>query len=494
MPAEPREIELKLEIDPAHVDSLKAHDRLSNLPRRTLSQITTYYDTPKETLRGAGYALRVRQAGRKRVQTLKGSGNASAAIFDRAEWERRIDGPDPDLAALSDTPVAGLLAKTEGADLGPLFTARVKRTVWRIENAAGEIELVLDEGEIISNGQRAPVREVELELVKGDPQSLFALARTLAITAPLKIGVLTKYERGLMLRDGAIGQPVKAFAVPLVPGMTAGAAFQAIALSCIRQFRLNEPLFAEARDGAALHQARVALRRLRSAFSIFAAITAEEGRGDIREGLRWISSILGEARDLDVFVNKPTRAGSGWQDVQALALAARDEAFDMAIAALGSLRFQTLMLDLVEWLAFGPWRASDQLERAGRDQPVELFAHTVLDRFWRKVKKRGRNLGQLADEPRHELRIVAKKLRYGSEFFAALYTGKKAARRHKAFLAALEELQTHLGDLNDIVTASALDARFPGLHDAGVAVDRAALKAAAEAAMLRLADAKPFWR
>lgn len=491
MSAEPREIELKLEIDPAHVDALKSHPQLAELPSQSLAQISTYYDTRKEKLRRAGYTLRVRRAGTRLIQTVKASDRSSGAIFDRAEWERDIDNPEPDLGALSDTPVARLLPKNGLAGLAPLFTAMVDRTAWRMNDSAGEIELVLDEGEILADGKRAPVFEVELELLKGGPESLFALARALAITAPLRIGVLTKFERGLMLRDGALGQPVKAFPVAVVPEMTAGAAFETIASACIRQFRLNEPLFAEAREGAALHQARVALRRLRSAFSIFAAITSDERRGEIREGLRWISTILGEARDLDVFVSKPPRQELIPEDIQSLAMAERDAAFDRAIAALGSLRFQTLMLDLVEWLAFGAWRAADHPACERRDQPVEQFAETVLDRLWGKVKKGGRNLAHLADEPRHELRIAAKKLRYGSEFFAALFAGKK---RRKAFFAALEELQTHLGELNDIVTAGALNARFPGLHDDEVAADRGALMAAAEAAMSRLRDAGPFWR
>src|SRR3546814_15643142 len=62
---------------------------------------------------------------------------------------------------------------------------------------------------------------------------------------------------------------VKAELVKLAAGMTAADAFRHIAQSCVRQFRLNEALLLAGRDAGALHQVRVALRRLRSAFSIF---------------------------------------------------------------------------------------------------------------------------------------------------------------------------------------------------------------------------------
>ena len=48
--------------------------------------------------------------------------------------------------------------------------------------------------------------------------------------------------------------------------MTVGQAFAAIVHECIRQFRLNQALIIAERDPDALHQARVAMRRLRTAF------------------------------------------------------------------------------------------------------------------------------------------------------------------------------------------------------------------------------------
>ncbi len=125
------------------------------------------------------------------------------------------------------------------------------------------------------------------------------------------------------------------------------------------------------------------------------------------------------------------------------------------------------------------------------------------------MKKRGRHLAALDPEARHRVRIAAKKLRYGAEFFAALYTGKdsgkKAVKRHKVFVEALADLQDHLGDLNDIATAHTLAAEFAkgapegavfaaGLATADTEARAERLLAEADKAHRALIDVRPFWR
>jgi len=459
-----REIELKLEIDPADIATLKAHPLLAASIGKTHRQVSTYFDTSKQQLRKSGLALRVREIDGRFIQTVKGAG-----LFDRPEWEKQIAGPEPTPSSLSGTPAAP-------ADLLPIFAATVDRTVWHIREGGSEIEMVLDQGEIRAGDRHDVITEVELELKQGSPEDIFVFAHKLAASVPLRLGVLTKSERGYLILDGTLGKPVKAIAAAVAPMMTANDAFRAIAWACIRQFRLNEPLFIRDRNSGALHQCRVALRRLRSAFSIFGPITADNRRDALVQGLRWISADLGDARDLDVFIAKriPKRAASD-------AMPERDEAFTRAIAALNSHRFRKLMLELAEWLALGEWQARDE------DQPIEDFAEAALDRFWRKVKKGGRHLADIDDEDRHAVRIAAKKLRYGCEFFSPLYDGAKK------FIGALEDLQEHLGDLNDIVTARILSARFPGVPLTNEP-DRAVLLTAAGKAHTRLTEIGPFWR
>ena len=102
----------------------------------------------------------------------------------------------------------------------------------------------------------------------------------------------------------------------------------------------------------------------------------------------------------------------------------------------------------------GAWLTSD--DSSGRDlreRPAKAFAADTLRRRRKTVRKAGRHLARLPADARHQVRIEVKKLRYAAEFFAGLFEKGKRAARRKPFLAALEDLQQSLGDLNDAAVA-----------------------------------------
>ncbi len=221
------------------------------------------------------------------------------------------------------------------------------------------------------------------------------------------------------------------------------------------------------RDVEALHQLRVSLRRLRSAFSLFGSVIEDRRMPGIKAELKRLSEPFGHARNLDVYLGKTLpRERERRPDENGLLILERHleteraTAHDAVRAVLESRAWRDLLLDLVAWIEAGPWLGPDNPNAALRDGPARAFATAELERRRRQVKKRGRHLAALDPEARHRVRIAAKKLRYGAEFFAALYDGKKAAKRHEVFVEALADLQDHLGDLNDIATAHTLAAAF----------------------------------
>jgi inorganic triphosphatase YgiF len=374
-----------------------------------------------------------------------------------------------------------------------LFEVAVERRTWNVEEEGAQIEVVLDQGAIRSGGREEAVCEIELELKGGKPAALFSLARKLDAIAPVHIGVLSKAARGYRLTKKP-RQAFKAEAVTLDPEMDAATAFQHIAQTCLRQFRLNEAALLAHQAPEALHQARVALRRLRSAFSVFSPLFEGDSQAAaLRTELREIAGILGEARNLDVLI---ARAGAG--PLHDRLQSARDEAYANVAVALASPRARSLMLDLMEWLTSGPW-LTDAGEHKQRAEPARAFAQTALDRYRRKVKKGGHRLAKAGDEARHDLRKDAKKLRYAAEFFASLFDEKKSRRRYARFIAALEDMQDHLGVLNDLATAPD-EIRKLGLEgdpDAQALLGsdaKASLITAAAEAHEALVDAKRFWR
>jgi triphosphatase len=484
-----REVELKLDLTEASADALEASDILSAGPKvRQLRAV--YHDTPKNALARAGFSLRIRAAGDERIQTIKADGAGSAGLFVRSEWEIPIGGDTPILD--DTTPIKALLGERI-AKLAPQFEVNVERRMWILHHDGAEIEFVLDRGEALAPGRREVICEAELELKSGDPAALFVLARKLDDIAPVRLGVLTKAERGYRLAE-PVRSVFKAEPVVLKSAMTAAQAFQHVAQTCLRQFRLNEAVLLGNRSPEPLHQARVALRRLRSAFSIFRPLFGADERAlGLREELRWLAGELGEARNLDVMLERAP-AGNLHQRIKQ----AREDAYTQVESALGSARTRRLMLDLSEWLTNGPWLTAAETEER-RLEPARDFAAAALDRFRRKVKKQGRDLEAVNDEARHEVRKDAKKLRYASEFFTALFDAKRERRRYKRFIAALEELQDQLGAINDLATAPEVIAKL-GIQDDPEAESllgkgkRKSLIAAAAEAHDALVDAKPFWR
>lgn len=76
-----REVEIKLEFDPADAARLAAHPLLRAVPQEQ-DLVSIYFDTPGETLRKAGVYLRIRDVGGRQVQTIKtvkGGGGLSIA-------------------------------------------------------------------------------------------------------------------------------------------------------------------------------------------------------------------------------------------------------------------------------------------------------------------------------------------------------------------------------------------------------------------------------
>ncbi|MFJ7441617.1 CHAD domain-containing protein [Methylorubrum thiocyanatum] len=508
-----REIELKLECDLSDLTTLQNHPLLQEASEQDETDLTSvYFDTADQSLRQAGLGLRVRRSGERFIQTLKAEGDS---LFDRPEWEQEVVGPEPDPAAWADTPLAKILGRKE--ELQPLFTSAVTRRTYLVEQGGSRIEVALDSGRITAPaaGDRiVPVCEVELELKNGVAGDVFALAHAVAALVPLRLGVRSKAERGYALASGKLDRVRKAEPVPLRADMTAAEAFQSVAHACLRHMRLNEEILLQSRNADALHQVRVAIRRLRSAFSLFGDLINDPQGSRIRDEIKRLTALLGHARNLDVFLatTLPAERERHPDEVGLLGLETqledqRSKAYEAVDALLRSPEWRTLLLDLVSWINAGPWLLDKADERVSlRDEAARDFAARELDRRRRQVKRRGRDLNDLSPEDRHQVRIAAKKLRYGAEFFAGLYPAKKAVKRHASFAKALAELQDHLGALNDIATGHEVVRDLVGEHvgtsalfAAGVtAADLEArsgkLLAAAADAHEDLVDAKPFWR
>ncbi|MGC2857768.1 CHAD domain-containing protein [Novispirillum sp. DQ9] len=475
------EIELKLDVEPRHLDRLRRHAAVREAKQGravTRTLVSVYFDTPQQHLRKAGAALRVRHIGERRVQAVKtrqaeDAEGAGGGHLSRGEWEREITGDAPDPDALREAGLGDLLDTKGVADaLRPVFATRFRRSAYVLKGDTWEIEMTLDDGEVDTSTACAPLCEVELELRRGRPADLYALARRLAADVPLRVSLTSKAERGYHLAAGTRPEPYKAPPLVLDPGLTAAQAFQAIGRACLHHLLHNEPALREHRAPEAVHQMRVALRRLRSALSLFGDLVAGPQAEALGGEMKWITGELGAARDLDVFLAEilaPVAAAAphdpGLAALVEIVTGRRDAAYERALAATASARFTHLVLDVAAWLETGDWLTPDDaMARARLEGPVRGLATAILGSRHGRALKKGRHFARLDAEHRHRVRIVVKKLRYATEFFESLY----GRRKTKAFRKALAGVQEELGRLNDVAVARAL------LHDLAEAQDPAA--------------------
>ena len=506
------ETEIKFEVSPGDLSKLAASRSLQ--PRdgqlaETRHLVSTYFDTPNHLLKRNGISLRVRQAGKKRIQTIKTASNGVAV--DRGEWEKRIDRDEPDLRAARGTPLQRLVSKRLKRNLDAVFSTHVHRTLVPLRPGNSRVELALDEGHIRAGLYSSPLAEVELELKSGSIGDLFKMARTVAELVPARLALKAKSQQGYDLISETSTAAVTAAKIVLPRKATLAMAFQTIGRSVLHHIAANEAaVLAGLPEG--VHQMRVGVRRLRAALWVFSDLLRCKQTDAIKSDLKWLADKLGPVRDLDVFLAtrvKRLEAAdppiAGLDDLVAELEYRRAVAAEAAKTAIASSRYRLLILNMLEWIEDGAWL---KLRPTLRNQRIKPFAADLFARRIAKAQKRAKDIEQLSVQNRHKLRIAMKKLRYSIYFFDSLFHGhasKKALTRYKECLASLQD---NLGALNDIAVHQRMVTRFkndienrksePVAFAAGAVVgtersETEKLLAAAEKAARKLRRAKAFW-
>jgi CHAD domain-containing protein len=195
----------------------------------------------------------------------------------------------------------------------------------------------------------------------------------------------------------------------------------------------------------AVHQARVATRRLRSDMRTLRPVLDERWANVIDRELRWLAGLLGELRDADVLheriLSRVERLADADQEVGAQLLAAidadRDVAADALRRAFDSHRYARLLDGLVE--------AADQPQVVDPDADARPVLRHLVEVPWNQLRKRARKALE-HDSPvaeLHEMRIRAKRVRYAFDVAGLVFDD---AVVHSKRVAALQD---ELGELHD---------------------------------------------
>jgi triphosphatase len=469
-----------------------------------------YYDTPDRTLFSSGLSLRVRRSGDGFIQTLK-RGPAPGEPFVRAEWETEVAGTAPDLSLLPADEIGALLNGLGSCVLGPVFVTKVQRRTRQLNLPGAVLEVAFDDGVIESGEHREPVSEVELEVKAGDLRALYDLGLQLLEIAPLRLGTRSKSDRGYSLAFGVSPKSTKAAAPAISPDHTLDDIIGMLLGSCQDHLLANQGVAEVGIDPEGIHQMRVALRRMRTISALLHRQLGLPTLEAFNAEAKWLGSVLGAAREWDVFVTDTLRAPSEalGRDVDFAALRQAAEphraaAYGGLRKALASARYNRLQLTIRQWIHSRGWRNELQSKSLGvLLETAHDFASRTLAQLHRKVVTRGANLQHLRPEDRHQVRIALKKLRYTAEFFRH---AQRDDDQIPGFLASIAKLQNALGHDNDATTTASLlstlerDELVQGVHRSiGVvtgwlARDRLAETEALKKRWHRFKAAAPDWQ
>jgi inorganic triphosphatase YgiF len=536
------EQEIKLHVPPSSRRAVAAEmDKPSMAERIRLR--AQYFDTTDRQLARKHAAIRLRLEGRRWVQTFKMAGNDA---MTRVEINHARPRAELDLSLYAGTPAEAVIASLHG-ELTMRYETDVRRLRRQVRLRTGVVELAYDVGHIRAGELEMPLYELEIERVSGRVDTIFTCADRWLRAHALVLDVRSKSERGDALaniarqvadappdrqadvrQDGLarVARPRFQGSVKLDKHGDAAAALDVVTQECLDQIARNAVLSAGIDvppghdcETEAVHQLRVGIRRLRSAWKLFEGWT-DLPEGTLQDGAREQFGALGVARDRDVLAGTvmPQLTNAG---MPALPEEAGEDVDVTSLA--GGVAFQRWLLAMSAWGAgvrpqpqlpraisgSTAIRASaaavatpvapievEQAEPHGKSPKLTPLLAKRLHKWHKRVAADAKKIAELEDEDRHTLRKRAKRLRYGISLSESLLSGKRV-KDYRKRLAAFQDV---LGEVNDLVVARAtLEAKRAEHPQAWFGLGWITLKldellADAQRKAKVLAAAKPFWK
>lgn len=520
--AEPQGVHLVLDLDAEAVELLRASPLIAGQAAkrpytRRVDQV--FWDTPEFRLGRSGISLALQSSGQKRLQIVTPIRHPQTGGRPLIANEAAIQGLRPDLVRLALTPGTDpiLVSGLDPGSVIPIFAVEARRTHWNLAWGDTRLALFLDVGAITTSQGDAAVSQACIAHLGGPAGGLYDFARALGRSLPFTLASLTAAQQGYRLVVAEDWWPA-ATKPELTRTMTVREGVLAIGQAATAHLRVEVAALVRSQRPERIHQARVAIRRLRSVLSVFAPVLPPLTRRALGQELNALASRLGDAREWDVFLAETLAPMEEWlpeaRTLASLRLTGavlREQAAGAALAAVAAdgaagtrigAAFMDLSLRLAAWFDAGIWPEPPSVDaRSWLDRPLVDLARELLGKRHRKLVKSAHGLDDPRPEELHALRIEAKKLRYTSEFFVRLFPGKAA----RSYVHALAQIQDILGTINDAETSRGLVLRLcgsgqtPDMHAIGLfngwtAAQAATARGQFERAWQAFLEVKRYWK
>lgn len=484
------ERELKLEAPPtfslARLDPRL--DGFTTSPASWRRLHTIYYDTEDLRLARWGLSLRFRL---HEGWTLKiPVPRESNALFRE---EHVFEGtPDEVPAAALDLATAYLRGAMP-KPVAELRTLRIKRHV--LSDGGDDLAEVAEDDVRVVEGSHVTMRfrEIEIELTdRAGDETLDVLEHLLRNEGAGPPDPTPKNVRALGPRAAEPEIPIP----EVGPASRIGDVLHAALARSAERFVRYDAALRMQRDPEAVHQARVAIRRMRSDLRSFVAILDEGWAQEVREKLRWVSDTLSAARDADVLLSRLAHDGTALPEIdrrrvdEILAPTRQDR--EAAYGHVGTMLRDPKYVEVVNTVV-----EAGKAPVFGDDAalPASETAGTIVGGVWKRLRKAVRRSSRPpSDRELHGIRIKAKRVRYAAEAFVPV-----AGRPMRALASRVAAVQTILGEQHDAVNAcSALrrEAESAQAFPAGalMMVEHEAASAARASWLVCWRKAKRSWR
>jgi len=300
--------------------------------------------------------------------------------------------------------------------------------------------------------------ELELELKAGQPKALFDIAQDIARTVAVMPAHMSKAQRGFLLAQGDLNQPYRAQLPRLARQTPVLLLAQQVLRSALAQFTHNLESLLVSDDPELVHQARVGWRRFKSALRLFRKFFPEAVPAP-SEALLSLLAGLGELRDLDVartatlpaladaFTLGDAKRTQSWQTMMTVLTRAASQQRARVRQTLQTPATGASLLAMVQWLE---GLAAHKQVMPGPGVSLRQWSKQRMQRLSQQLDDARR----VANTPQqwHRVRILAKRLRYGSENLHDVLP-QRLARQGAQQAAALQD---SLGAARDMAYISNL--------------------------------------
>lgn len=424
-------------------------------PSETVRLDTIYYDTPDLRLARWGVSLRYR-AGEGWTLKLAAPNRTPAspsAMLERSELIFEGGGKKPPAAALD--VVRAYVRRSELVPVARLST--IRHRVRLVDATGARVAEVVDDEVSVRDGRRvaARFREIEVEVVGGSGADGAAAGIITPLVMRLRgagAGAPDLTPKHIRALGPRAVEPPEVAPEPLLPDAPARDVIRNALAQSVAALLHEDPYVRTVPDPEAVHQARVATRKLRSHLRTFAPLLNLEWTEPLRSELGWIAASLGAVRDSEVLLDRLRERTRTLPDTDLRAANALLGLLEDDIKTLRGRLIEDLdserYVDLLESLVAAVHAPATL---AGADQPAAAVLPALAATPWRRLRSAVQRLPETpADAELHRIRILAKRARYAAEAVVPV-AGKGA----EAFAKAAAKLQAVLGEHQDSVTAQA---------------------------------------